>query len=168
MQFENVKFPDTIGFQCKNCGVCCRDQPPDINLKEQKNIEAKGFKDFLENSKDLNSRNFPRKKDKSCLFLTEENKCKIHDVKPLVCILEPFVITDFDCKTNLIALELNPDAAMNCPGVFSGEMVAPEEIAKAAQTIVNTFIEIVAGKMGLPVEDKKVASLARKLLLNNR
>jgi hypothetical protein len=46
MQYENVIFPGSVGFQCKNCGVCCRDEPSDINLKEQQRIEAKGFVNF--------------------------------------------------------------------------------------------------------------------------
>jgi hypothetical protein len=45
-------------------------------------------------------------------------------------------------------------------------MIAPEEIGKAAQTIVREFLEMVAEKTGLPATDKKVASLTRKLLIN--
>ena len=80
--------------------------------------------------------------------------------------MEPFIITDYDYKTNRIFLDLNPLAAINCKGVFTGELIAPEEIGKAAQSIVRDFLEMVAEKTGLPVTDKKVASLARKLLLN--
>ena len=80
--------------------------------------------------------------------------------------MEPFIITDYDYKTNRIFLDLNPLAVRNCKGIFTGEMITPEEIGKAAQTIVREFLEIVAKKTGLPVKDKKVASLARKLLLS--
>jgi len=166
MQYENVIFPDSIGFQCKNCGVCCKDEPPDINLKEQQKIEDKGYTNFMEDPDDLHNRNIRRKKDGSCFFLTEKNNCQIHGVKPAICILEPFIISDYDDKTNKIFLTLNPLAAKNCKGIFTGEMIAPEEIGKAAQTIVNEFLEIVAMKTGLPIKDKKVASIARKLLLN--
>ena len=166
MHYENVIFPDSVGFHCKNCGVCCRDQPPDISLKEQQRIEDSGFVHFMEAPDDANNRNIRRKKDGSCFFLTEENTCKIHDVKPVICILEPFIIADYDYKTNRIFLDLNPLAAINCRGIFTGEMIAPEEIGKAAQTIVREFLEMVANKTGLPINDKKVASLVRKLLLN--
>ena len=44
-------------------------------------------------------------------------------------------------------------------------MIVPEEIGKAAQTIVKESLEIVAKKTGLPVTNKKVSSLTRKLLL---
>ncbi len=164
MQFENVVFPDSLGFHCKSCAVCCRDQPSDINSKEQHRIEAKGFVDFMEAPNDPHNRSIRRKEDGSCFFLTEENTCKIQDVKPSICILEPFIIMDFDFKTNRIFLGLNPLASKNCMGVSSGEMVAPEEIGKAAQTIVKDVLEIVAAKTGLSVSDKKVASITRKLL----
>ncbi len=78
--------------------------------------------------------------------------------------MEPFIITDFDPKTNRIFVDLNPLAAKNCKGICTGEMVAPEVIGRAAQTIVRDVLEIVAAKTGLPVTDKKVASLTRELL----
>lgn len=164
MQFENVIFPDSVGFQCKNCGVCCRNQPPDINLKEQHRIEAKGFTNFLEDPNDPDNRNIRRNKDGNCFFLTDENKCKINAVKPLICILEPFIITDFDYRTNRIFLGLNPLATTNCKGISSGDIIAIKEIANAAQTIVQQFSEIISKKTGLPVADKKVVSLTKKLL----
>ena len=80
--------------------------------------------------------------------------------------MEPFIIADYDYERNRIFLDLNPLAAKSCKGVFTGEMIAPEEIGKAAQTIVREFLELVSEKTGLPIKDKKVASLARKLLLN--
>jgi len=148
-----------------NCGVCCRDDPPDINFKEQQRIEAKGFVNFLEDPNDPSNRNIRRKKDGSCFFLNEENTCKIHDVKPSICILEPFIIIDYDNRTNRIFVDLNPLAVKNCKGICTGEMIVPEEIGKAAQTIVKESLEIVAEKTGLPVTDKRVSSLTRKLLL---
>ncbi len=123
MHFENVTFPDSVGFVCKNCGICCRNQPSDINLKEQQRIEAKGFVDFLESPNDPNNRSIRRKKNGNCFFLTEENTCKIQDVKPSICILEPFIIADFDYKRNRIFVDLNPLATKNCKGVFNGEIM---------------------------------------------
>jgi len=164
MRFENVIFPDSVGFYCKNCGVCCRDEPPDINLNEQQRIAAKGFADFMEAPHDPHNRNISRKQDGSCFFFTQENTCKINDIKPSICMLEPFIITDFDPKTDRIFIEVNSVAAKNCKGIFKGEMSAPEEIVKAAQTIVKDMLEIVAAKTGLSITDKKVASITRKLL----
>jgi Fe-S-cluster containining protein len=166
VQYENVIFPDSVGFRCKKCGVCCRTDPADISIKEQQKIEAKGFSNFLEKPNDSSNRNIRRKKNGSCFFANEKDACKIHDVKPAICVLEPFIITDYDYKTNRIFLGLNPLALTNCKGIFIGEITALEEMAKAAQNIVKEFLEMVANKTGLPVSDKKVGSITRKILLN--
>jgi Fe-S-cluster containining protein len=163
LNFENVVFPDSVGFQCKSCGFCCKNNPPDTNLKEQGKIEAKGYKNFLETDA-AQAMTICRKKDGACIFLTEDNNCKIHDVKPSICRLEPFFIADYDDKTNRIFLELNPLAAETCTGIFKGELVAPREIALAAQEIVKEISEIAAEKLGLGVGDKKVAQLTREII----
>ena len=166
MQHENVVFPESIDFRCRNCGFCCRDQPSDISLKEQKKIEAIGFANFLENPDDAGNRNIRRKKDGSCFFFTKENTCQIQSVKPAICRLDPFIITDYDYETKRISLDLNPLAVKTCKGILTGEMGYPEEIAEAAQAIVNEFLEIVAKKTGLQLTDKKVARLTKKLIAN--
>ena len=107
--------------------------------KEQKQIEAKGFVDFIEAPDDPNNRSIRRKQDGSCIFLTEENTCKIHDVKPSICLLEPFIIKDIDVKTGRIILALNPLAAKNCKGICRGKMEGSEDITRAAKAIVAEF-----------------------------
>lgn len=119
---------------------------------------------FLEAPNDPSNRSIRRKPDGSCFFFTEEKTCQIHDIKPSICRLEPFVIKDIDCKGNTILLALNPLAVKNCKGICRGKMEASEDITRAAQAIVEDSLEIIAAKMGLPVGDRRVVSLARKLL----
>jgi len=164
MRYENVVFPDSIGFQCKKCGFCCRNQPPDINFKEQKRIELAGYRNFMQDPSNPNKRNIRRKKDGSCHFFTSENNCKINSIKPSICVLEPFIITDFDYRTNKIFLGLNPTAIPSCKGICTGENFALEEIGKAAQTVINDISEIIAEKMGPSVTDKQVGFLTKKIL----
>jgi Fe-S-cluster containining protein len=164
MEYENVVFPNLMGFHCKNCGDCCRNQPPDINFKEEKNIETAGYRNFMQDPSKPNNRSIRSKKDGSCFFYTPEHTCKINDIKPSICILEPFIIVDFDYRTNKIFLGLNPLAKNNCKGISAVEIVPFKEIAKAAQTIVTDFSEIIAAKTGLSITDKKVAKLTQKLL----
>jgi Fe-S-cluster containining protein len=118
----------------------------------------------MQDHSDPNNRNIRRNKDGSCFFFTKENTCKINSIKPSICILEPFIIKDYDYRTNKIFLDLNPSAAINCKGIFPGENSAIKEIGKAAQTIVKDFSEIVAEKTGRSITDKKVAFLTKKLL----
>jgi Fe-S-cluster containining protein len=164
MEYENVVFPNSVSFQCKNCGACCRNQPPDISFKEQKIIETAGYRNFMQDHSSTNNRSLRTNKDGSCCFYTKEHSCKINAIKPSICILEPFIIVDFDHKANKIFLGLNPLANNNCKGISVGEIVPVQEIAKAAQTIVAEFSEIIAKETGLLVTDKKVALLTRKLL----
>jgi Fe-S-cluster containining protein len=164
LNFENVIFPDSVGFRCVNCGFCCRDEPPDINFKEQQKIESKGFENFLEAPVRAGDKNIRRKKDGSCFFLGKRNICKIQEVKPSICRLEPFIITKYDDKTDKIFLDLNPFAVKTCKGIFHGQMQAPEEIVKAAQSTIKDISEIIAKKTGLLVTDKKVATLTKKII----
>ena len=48
LKFENVDFPDSIGFECTNCGKCCKEFPGDLNPNEIKRIEEKGYKNFID------------------------------------------------------------------------------------------------------------------------
>jgi Fe-S-cluster containining protein len=164
LNFENVVFPNSVVFHCSHCGFCCKNNPPDINLKEQQKIEAEGFKNFLEPSKEKTNRIIRRNKNGTCIFLTKENACKIHNVKPSICQLEPFIISEYNDETNMIFLKLNPLAAQTCKGVFKGEGVLSKEIAQAAQAIIKDISEIAAQKIGLLVEDKKVAALTREII----
>jgi len=161
MQYENVIFPNSVGFRCRKCGVCCRDQPPDINSKEQQRIEAAGFKNFTQDPSDPNNRNIRRNRDGSCFFFTQENNCKINSIKPSICILEPFIITDIDIRTSRIFLSLNPHAIKDCKGISEIENVAVDEIGKAAQSIIKDLSEIIVEKTGFSNTDKRVASLTR-------
>ena len=168
MKFENVVFPDSVGFRCKNCGVCCRIQPPDASVEEQKLIEAKGFTDFLDLPDETGTRWIRRKKDGSCFFLSKDNKCIIYSVRPAICRLDPFTIVDYDYEKNTVELELNYPAACSCEGIFDGETLPIEAIGKAAQIIVQKILALTAEDLGLPATDKRVAAETRSRILRTR
>jgi Fe-S-cluster containining protein len=162
LKFENVVFPDGIGFKCKNCGVCCREQPADTNPAEQKLIEEKGFTNFLEAPDRTDLRFIKRKKDGSCLFLTKDNKCEIYDVRPAICRIVPFFVTDYDYEKDIIEVDLLPEA--DCPEVYAGTDLPIEQVGKAAQAITKEMIQMVANRLKLPTTDKKVLSITRSIL----
>jgi Fe-S-cluster containining protein len=168
LNFENVVFPDSIGFRCKKCGVCCRLQPPDVNLAEQKLIEAKGFSGFLDRADETGIMWIRRKKDGSCFFLKPNNECAIYDVRPAICRLEPFTIMDYDYERNRIELELNFPVACGCEGVSDGDCLPVKVIGRAAQVIVQKILALTAKDMGLSINDKRVASETRARILRRR
>lgn len=143
-------------------------QPPDVNVAERKQIEAKGFRDFLGCSDETGLMWIRRKNDGSCFFLTKNNRCAIYSVRPAICRLEPFTIIDFDYAKNRIELELNFPSACGCQGVFDGEALPIEEIGKAAQMIVQKILALTAKDLGLLITDKKVASETRSRILRRR
>lgn len=164
MQHQNVIFPDTIKFHCKGCGECCKNQPPDINPQEQQRINQAGYTNYMENPADPNNRNLRRKSDGSCIFFTKQNTCQIHQIKPSICKLEPFIITDFDSQKNIIYLDLNPFAIKECKGLTHEDMFAYEEIANAAQTIVKDLQEIISKNTGFSLTDRRLGALVRDFL----
>jgi len=140
-------------------------QPPDVNIVEQKLIETKGFRNFIDFIDEAGIRWVKRKSDDSCFFLTRENKCAIYDVRPSICKLEPFTITDYDPEKNKIELALNFPFSCCCEGVCDDGAVPIESIGKAAEAVMKKILELTAKEMALPVDHKKVRCAARAKLL---
>jgi Fe-S-cluster containining protein len=138
-------------------------QPPDADKIEQKRIEAKGFRDFLEQPDEGGIRWIKRKND-GCFFL-KNGKCAIYDIRPATCRLEPFTIVDYDYEKNLIELALNFPFSECCAGVFEGEKLRKEEIAVAARIVLQKILELTAFDLDLPVTDEKVHAQTRSRLL---
>jgi len=140
-------------------------QPPDVNKAEQKLIRSKGFKDFLACPDETGIDWIRRKNDDSCFFLTKNNRCAIYEIRPAICRLEPFTIADYDYANNIIELELNFPFSSCCSGICEQEKLPVEEIAKAAQILVQKILEITARDLELPVSNKRVCAETRSRLL---
>jgi Fe-S-cluster containining protein len=168
LNYENVVFPDSVDFRCKNCGSCCKVQPPDVDASERKQIEAKGFSNFLDKPDETGTRWIRRNKDGGCFFLDKDNRCKIYDVRPAICRLEPFTIADFNYELNRIELELNFPSACGCEGVFEGAKLPVEEIGKAAQAMLQKILALTARDLGLAVTSREVVCETRSRILRGR
>jgi len=140
-------------------------QPPDVDLIEQKRIEDKGFKDFLEEPDETGIQWIKRKEDDSCWFLTKDNKCQIYDVRPAVCRLEPFTIVDYDYENNTVELAPNFPFCEACSGFSEDGKVERAELVKAVQVLIGKILDLTADDMELPVTDKRVHAEARSRLL---
>jgi Fe-S-cluster containining protein len=140
-------------------------QPPDVDENERKDIETKGFKDFLAPPDQTGIMWIRRKKDDSCFFLTKDNKCAIYEVRPSACRIEPFTIMDYDYQNNQIELQLNFPFSLCCIGVSKEETLNPEEITKASQILVQKILALTAKDLDLPVTDKRVHAETRSRLL---
>jgi Fe-S-cluster containining protein len=162
-----VVLPNSVGFKCKNCGVCCKIQPPEVDLNEQKQIESKGYQKFLTEPDEAGLRWIKRKKDGSCFFL-ENNKCKIHNVRPVICRLEPFTIVDYNYPEKTIELALNFPFSCACGGISEDGVINVEEVTQAAQAMMQKILDLTARDLELPESDKKVSAEARARILRQQ
>jgi len=140
-------------------------QPPDVDSIEKRRIEGNGFKDFLEQPDETGLHWIRRKNDNSCYFLTKDNKCQIHEIRPAVCKLEPFTIVDYDYENNTVELAPNFPFCEGCTGFIEGGKVVKEELVKAVQVLIGKILAITAEDMELPISDKRVHAEARSRLL---
>lgn len=156
-------------FQCRGCGVCCRMQPPDVDNAERKRIEARGFKNFLESPDETGILWIRRKKDGGCYFLDKNNRCAIYSVRPAVCRLEPFTVTDYDYEKSVVELELNFPFSSCCAGCCEKTEISPDkETVKAAQVMVQKILAVTAEDMDLPLSDKRVHFETRSRILRRK
>ena len=107
-----MKISET-GFKCRGCGACCRIKNGIVRVGE---AEIRRIAEFLEMSEqefiDRETEIAPDRKglvlksrpDDSCVYLTDDNRCRIHSVKPDKCRTFPSEWT-------------NPDSADVCPAL---------------------------------------------------
>ncbi|MBI1914326.1 MAG: YkgJ family cysteine cluster protein [Planctomycetes bacterium] len=107
MSFPIRHLPVLQNWDCHVCGTCCKEYQVTVTDEERKRIESQGWdrdKDlgglapfkrvgpFWARRSQLNHR-----PDGSCVFLSEQGRCRIHErfgyeTKPLPCRLFPFVL----------------------------------------------------------------------------
>ncbi len=99
-------LPVIQNWDCHVCGQCCREYEVAVTDEERQRIEAQGW------NEDPDIGDLPRfvrrhwwsfryklnmRRDRGCVFLTEDNRCRIHarfghQAKPLGCRLFPYVM----------------------------------------------------------------------------
>ena len=102
-----------MDFKCKGCGACCRIKDGIVRVGD---AEIRRIAEFLGMSEqefidretaiapDRKGHVLKSRSDESCVYLTDDNRCQIHPVKPDKCRTFPFEWT-------------NPDSAEICPGL---------------------------------------------------
>jgi Fe-S-cluster containining protein len=164
-KYENVIFPD-VQFECKHCEKCCH-VSPDVSRKEFDMILA-AKKDVMDlhGFMDLSSTipMIATKEDGSCFFLSDKKLCKIHDVKPLGCRFQPFIIVDCTARKKPFKIELS--FTSDCPGVTQGKMTKDQLVlfGKAAQEMFDFLVTIESLCLKLPKDDERVARSLKKRL----
>ncbi len=100
-------LPVLQNWDCHVCGNCCKEYQVAVSEEEKRRIEGQGWGDDpLIGDEPLFDRRgtwgtgqyqLHRRPDGSCVFLSEQGRCRIHEkfgpeAKPLFCRLYPFVL----------------------------------------------------------------------------
>ena len=100
-------------FKCRGCGACCRIKDGIVRVGEAEIERIAAFlglseQEFIDReteiAPDRKGLVLKSRPDDSCAYLTEDNRCRIHPVKPDKCRTFPFEWT-------------NPDSAEVCPAL---------------------------------------------------
>ncbi len=159
-------FPDQ-SFSCINCGKCCRIWDVPVTSSEMEKLLKLGISgmELLVSEcfvKDARHRNLfiIRKNDLKCVFLDENNFCRIHSgfgekAKPLACRIYPFDV--FNWKDSSISASFRFD----CPAVVSGK---GKKISSYGSEILGFSSELgKSGKFSDAIYSREVSCDIRRL-----
>ena len=111
-------FRTMTDFKCQGCGACCRIKDGIVRIGDDEVRRIAAFlgmteQEFIDReteiAPDRKTLILKSRPDESCVYLTDDNRCCIHPVKPDKCRTFPFEWT-------------NADSADVCPALnFSAE-----------------------------------------------
>lgn len=154
-----------VRFKCIQCGNCCRDKNFIITITHKDTIRLVNhlkcnleellikYVGFYQVRKEFENRLvFPaistyrgnaflglrKKNDGSCLFLREDNLCKIYIDRPIVCRSFPFT---FGVKDGWLSWGLVVKAEEICPGLGKGEIASKKILEKMGKEIIRELEE---------------------------
>ena len=96
------------GFKCRQCGACCRIKNGIVRVNEAEVARIAAYlkmsqEDFIERETELAPDRtgliLKSRPDGACAYLTDENLCRIHPVKPDKCRTFPFAWTNSDSSS---------------------------------------------------------------------
>ena len=111
------------GFVCRRCGACCRIKDGIVRVSEAEIARIAAFlgmseQDFIDCETDVapDRRGLILKSrpDGSCAYLADDNRCRIHPVKPDKCRTFPYEWTNADSAEVCIGLSVDHGQNMSC------------------------------------------------------
>lgn len=156
-------LPVLQNWDCHVCGTCCKEYRVSITEEERRRIEDQGWDQDPEiGDLPLFRKSGPwwarryhltHRGDGSCIFLTEQRRCRIHErfgyaAKPLPCRLFPFLLVPAGDHWRVGMRFACPSAAAN-----KGRSVTDHEAALrlfAAELAQREGVDLRAGDGGLP------------------
>ena len=108
--------PARTGFECRCCGACCRIRDGIVRVSDREIARIAAYLGVRENdfiahetevAPDRRTLMLKSHPDGACVYLTDDSRCRIHEVKPDKCRTFPFEWT-------------NADSHEVCPGLKRG------------------------------------------------
>jgi len=129
-------YADGLRFECTSCGHCCRWGEGYVWVTER---DIHTMADYIEMDVLEFARRYVRRvgtcyslielPDYRCVFLDEDERCRVYPVRPTQCHTYPFWPEVIKSAKAWHALEAD------CPGINRGQLHTPEEIeARAHET----------------------------------
>lgn len=93
MNVPATQTPGTGPYRCRRCGACCR-WPGYVRLTGTEvdriaahlGLEPRAFvEQYTTVTVDRRSLTLVERPDGGCILLTDDNRCRVHDVKPRQC-----------------------------------------------------------------------------------
>jgi len=124
---EKINLPVLQNWDCHACGTCCKEYLVRLSDDEVQKIKSQnwdvnkdlgGYQPFRNTGLFKNKINLNHRPDGSCVFLGENNLCKIHgkfglDAKPLPCQVFPYVLIPTGNEWSVGVRYACPSAAKN-------------------------------------------------------
>src|SRR5262245_5805809 len=156
MPLPIVHLPVVQNWDCHVCGTCCKEYLVTVTAEEKARIDAQswdrdrdlgGHEPFRRSGPPWNRRyHLNHRPDGSCVFLSEQGRCRIHEkfgyqTKPLPCRLFPFVLIPQGDRWGIGVRFACPSAAAN-----KGRPVTKHDAE------LREFAELLAEREGLELE----------------
>lgn len=147
-------FDDTDGlrFECTQCGACCKNPgvilftPQDIlRVSDFLDLTPEAFKERYLAFYDAGQWSIDVGPEQPCVFLDQEQRCSIQEVKPWQCSAYPFWYEIVDDVEGWYAEK------ERCEGIGQGKRHSPEEIRDwlAQDSLVIALMEATEDGQGI-------------------
>ena len=119
----NFYYPEGLSWHCVECGTCCGDVKERTRMilllpEDIKRIKKLGEEDFYEEWNDEKFKGIMRKKNRKCIFYTNDG-CRIYKNRALLCRMYPFWL---EKKQEEFIFGVDLD----CPGLGTGKLLDEE------------------------------------------
>jgi lysine-N-methylase len=144
MSFSIQTLPIAERWSCHSCGFCCRSTKFGLSDRDLRKLHAqqwerhpdfRGIKIITKHGLFKKYYQLGKKPDGSCVFLTVDNRCRIHNdfgesEKPLICRMFPFQLIPLDKCAFVTLRQYCPSAVANKGCLLSEQL---EYVANLAE-----------------------------------